>query len=250
MRIFCNGYTAKGNREGRNQDAIGMFTDGKKGIFVVADGMGDKEYGAVASLSIVETARECWEFWKRCPLRVEKILERLQSLLDEKNSELCEFSKTKKMCGSTVAILVIQGEQTGLLSVGDSRIYIYRGEQAFQVTPDDVWDNLADTKLNYTMSQCLTHPNHGKLTQAFGIHRKIDYHVQVIENYSNKSFLLVSDGVYQCCSTGSLKKCVRDSENEALRVASMNQLIQEIEQNGASDNYAMINVTLVDSRYP
>ena len=61
-----DGFCEKGNRSGINQDVIGMFSDGHRGLFLVSDGIGGHYRGEMASYALLDA---CANWWK-CYLRM------------------------------------------------------------------------------------------------------------------------------------------------------------------------------------
>ena len=117
-------FTTIGNRT-ENQDFIAYETIGDEaGIFVVADGMGGYENGAIASeivaKAIVESILSNWSIMDSEILLKEAIEFANESLALKRLALDC-----KKM-GSCISVLLIKDETAFLTWFGDSRIYVYR----------------------------------------------------------------------------------------------------------------------------
>jgi len=110
-------------------------------LLLVADGMGGKEYGDVAS-SYVSLKIEKW--FKSRSLstlnNINKCEEQLRVLIEKANDELIE-KYGSNVLGTTLSLALINKEETLILNIGDSRIYVYRNKKLIQVTEDDsdVW---------------------------------------------------------------------------------------------------------------
>ena len=145
-------FSEKGIRD-INQDAVFAASDGDQGVFVLADGMGGHSEGEYASAEIIAAIREWWEMSRkyRDDFSAEEAFLQCVDAIERVNNELYSFFKSKnEIGGSTVVLLLLWGEKINALSVGDSRIYIYRNDEIEQLTEDDVWENSEDIKAKYT----------------------------------------------------------------------------------------------------
>ena len=114
----------------------------------------------------------------------------------EENRFLYEKMNRGKVCGTTLVILLIDGTQLATISIGDSRIYVNENEIAMALTTDDIWDTIPEIQKMYSEDEMRLHPNHGKLTQAFGSKQDPKLHMQIGTLQKDTGFLLMSDGIY------------------------------------------------------
>src|SRR4029453_3092028 len=126
-------------RRSTNEDA--WLVDLDLGLLVVADGMGGHNAGEVASALAVKVIREVFESSGTPPS--EALLSRAVDVANERilaaAGEQPEFSGM----GTTVVAVLIIEERAFYTSVGDSRVYLWRGGRLTQLTRDDSW--LAET---------------------------------------------------------------------------------------------------------
>lgn len=246
MKIFCTGTTDVGNRSGVNQDAIGLLCDGKKGMFIVADGMGGHEDGEFASHHIVSKMEQFWKKWLQQEWIFQEMVLKCKKELLEENRFLYEKMNRGKVCGTTLVILLIDGTQLATISIGDSRIYVNENEIAMALTTDDIWDTIPEIQKMYSEDEMRLHPNHGKLTQAFGSKQDPKLHMQIGTLQKDTGFLLMSDGIYQYCRKESINHCIAEIMQPARQQSAIEKLIREVTSNGAKDNYSCIAVTIKD----
>src|SRR5690606_5494342 len=108
-------------------------------LYVVADGMGGHDGGEVASQVAVDTiCRVAYEAEQSAP----EGLDAVESLLDKafqtaNNTIKAEGEARGNDMGTTlVAMLVLDGRMGFVANVGDSRAYLHRGEELFQISRD------------------------------------------------------------------------------------------------------------------
>ena len=111
-----------------NEDSL--YANAKRGVWVVADGMGGHRDGNIASAMITEAARKMAEQGEPNS--------RLAGHLAEVNRELLQISngEESKLVGSTVTALLADGGGYSCVWAGDSRCYLVRGGQIQQLSRD------------------------------------------------------------------------------------------------------------------
>jgi serine/threonine protein phosphatase PrpC len=130
-----------------NQDCLGSWPD--LGLFIVADGMGGHNAGEVASHLAVETihgfieesartADITWPFGLEVNTSID--VNRLTTAVRLANRRIYgEGTKSSELSGmgTTVVAALVAGDRMTMVSVGDSRIYRFRGGTLEQLTSDD-----------------------------------------------------------------------------------------------------------------
>ena len=199
MRIDYVGKCDKGSVRECNQDAIAMFANEESGLFVVADGMGGHASGELASQEIVTVISNWWERFtpQRYDNNFQKMIKSLGQALEYANDQIFEKYNQMQICGSTVVILFIHEQSYGIIYAGDSRCYAYNKWKIRQLTIDEVWEN--QIGLNEEDRKNKNHPNYGKLLNAIGTKKNVQYKTITNELYHGIIFLLCSDGLYKFC---------------------------------------------------
>ena len=110
-------------------------------LLLVADGMGGKDFGEVASTYVAKSIEQ-W-FVSRGVSTInnfDKLEVQLRSVIEKANSSLIE-KYGENVSGTTLSLVIIAKNRTLIANVGDSRIYIYRKKKLIQVSEDDsdVW---------------------------------------------------------------------------------------------------------------
>ena len=130
-------------RETNEDKAIALMHPKNKNIklLAVADGMGGKEDGELASNYIVNSLEKWFKNKSIKTLNNTVELEKLvKSYVKRLNTALVRKYGDNHL-GSTLTLAIINKKHTLFINCGDSRGYIYKKNELFQVTSDDsdVW---------------------------------------------------------------------------------------------------------------
>ena len=98
-------------------------------VAVLCDGMGGLERGDLASRKAVEVFAEDYEQWDGSDQSVPDFMRQEAIEMDMVVSELCDEDGVNIKAGTTVCAVIIRDYELYWLSVGDSRIYIVRGDE-------------------------------------------------------------------------------------------------------------------------
>lgn len=161
-----------------NEDRI--LVDDALSLFVVADGMGGRNYGEVAAqLALaairnhVDSSRDrpdvTWPFGYDFSLSVGQ--NRLTTAIRLANRQVWEHSEQARQyagMGTTVAAVLISRDVGAIAGVGDSRVYLFRGGELVLLTVDDTWVGAMVRQGALDASQVSQHPTRNVLTQAAG----------------------------------------------------------------------------------
>jgi protein phosphatase len=225
-----------------NQDHFGWWPD--LGLFVVADGMGGHNAGEVASHMAVETIHGfiaesaavsdiTWPFGLEVKNSID--LNRLTTAVRLANRKIYnEGSKSPELSGmgTTVVAALVVGDRITLVSVGDSRIYRFRGGTLEQLTKDDTW--LASVLGEKQAEEAdASHPLRHVLTSVVGTKDDVKPGAREEQLESGDRFLMCTDGVHGRLDSASLTSVLADAESAADGAA---QLVNEAITRGTTDN--------------
>ena len=230
-------------RRDYQQDSFGQTTVLRNtGILaVLADGMGGLSGGERVSQKIV---MEALTFGST--LQANQVPTALPGMVAGINRAVNQMLGPKGLytSGSTVVSALITGNALRWISVGDSRIYLYRDGQISQLSRDhdllqDWMPDILDGKRS--MAEALRDPNGRKLTSFIGMGelRHVDYNRTPIPLLPGDRVLLMSDGVYGTVSDAEMAAILRDCGSVQLAASHIGQRIM-----GAAlpyqDNYTLI----------
>jgi protein phosphatase len=221
-----------------NEDSY--FENSPLGLWVVADGMGGHSCGAEASQAIIDELSAI----KAC-----KDLDNLERIVKEQLLVVHKMLLKKatdidvEIIGSTVVVLLLDGDNFSCIWAGDSRIYLSRMGQLQQLTRDHTQANeFVDMGL-LPPGPAQEHPSGHLLTRAVGGDESLE--LETVRQPLNDSdmFLLCSDG---------LVNEVDDSEiaTELIRgdcEKACNNLLNLALSRSAQDNVTLIIVRAASS---
>lgn len=245
MEIAYFGICDIGLKRKVNQDSL-LTADRREEemyLFVVADGMGGHSDGELASKALTEGMRTWADAFsvKKYDGNFRNMMLSLQNRIEEINRKIYIEYNQSQICGSTCVVLLLFRNIYGVISAGDSRLYLHRGFKTTSVTTDDVWENQSSVQETLTRKQICSHPNYGKLTNSIGTSEEVFLSVKTDHVKRGDVFLLCSDGLYKYCSEKYLKKVLRSVSEENVE-AGVRELVDKTHKQGAGDNVSVILV--------
>jgi PPM family protein phosphatase len=148
---------------------------------------------------------------------------------------------------TTLTALLWSGSQLGLVHIGDSRAYLVRDGQVFQITHDHtlVQSLLDDGKI--TADEVCSHPQRWLLLRALVADHGYEPDLQLREARPGDRYLLSSDGLHEVADAGSIGRVL-------LRVADPDQAAKDLItlaiSGGGPDNITCIVADVVAVEIP
>lgn len=179
-------------------------------IATVADGMGGLSDGDKVSRRIVQTVRQRWG-----ALRVDQLFRKLPQMVMRINDEVNQMLGRDGLCksGSTLIVALVRPDKFEWISVGDSRIYLYRGGSLMQLNREhDFESDLELFAVNHDLDfdEAYTHPKKRSVSSYIGMGRlkAIDTTRQSITAQLGDRLLLMSDGVFNALSSEEMANII------------------------------------------
>jgi PPM family protein phosphatase len=197
-------------------------------LFAIADGSG--EHGAVASRMAVEVLRE----------RREGATADLVALLLEANDRVYECTlRNPDLLGmaTTLTAALFAGESLFIAHIGDTRVYLVRGDALEQLTPDHRLISDLVAKRAVTSEEALTDPRRSVLTRTLGMSARVEPFQSRVEIQSGDRFLLTCDGVTDHVSDEELLRLTRSVRPPDEIAAS---IVSEAANRGTEDDASVI----------
>ncbi len=192
------GATDRGLKRTMNQDSL--FFDEAAGIAIVADGIGGRKGGEIASSMVVNHLRKAFETAQK--LSPDDLYSFLQYNIQAINSEIFNRSQLDAHdgMGTTLECLVFAGQKLLIGHVGDSRTYMISRGDIFQLTTDHNVGSFIDQGLILPQS---IHPQTKReaLVKAVGIAADCEPDIYEIEVRPEYVFLTCSDGLFNMLTT-------------------------------------------------
>lgn len=241
MRIVAK--TDKGHVRDSNQDAyaVGEFSD-EVVWAVVCDGMGGAAGGNIASALAVKVISDKINVSYREQMRDSSIKNMLDSALNAANVEVFDMAESKhelKGMGTTVVCAIVKDGQAYIAHAGDSRAYILKNGEIFQITTDHsmVQDLLDKGKI--TSEQALNHPNKNIITRAVGVDENIEIDFNQIDLDDDTTLLLCTDGLSNYVSNEEILELTGDGKHYAFA----DRLVNKANENGGGDNITAVVIS-------
>ncbi|MBI2468798.1 MAG: serine/threonine-protein phosphatase, partial [Candidatus Rokubacteria bacterium] len=203
--IEAHGLTDPGRKRKNNEDSVRL--EPAMGLAIVADGMGGHQSGEVASSLAVETlgnfvARARLDRDLTWPFGLDPTRSFAANCLGTgirlaNRRILGEASKRPDLTGmgtTVVAVLAGDGRLT-YAGVGDSRVYLARGDALRQLTRDDSWIEEALALRLIAEEERRDHPLRNVLTKAVGLQDDLEFDVGEEPLEDGDRVLLCSDGL-------------------------------------------------------
>lgn len=207
-------------------------------VFVVCDGMGGHVGGAKASSIAVSSIIE---YLKR--EKYNDIPQALNEAIQYANMQIIGFATANpefKGMGTTACIVVLQESEAYIAHVGDSRIYLYLGneQQLHRVTKDHSYVQTLVDKGEITDDQAEHHPNKNRILKALGIRPEMTPTVNVVHPKNGDIFLICTDGLNGMICDNTIEQAMKqDTPLEARGELLINLAMQgEPGYPGGQDN--------------
>ena len=249
MGVAAQGLTDVGRKRPHNEDTF--LSDEELGLFIVCDGMGGHAAGEVAAARCIEVIREevaahmdLIKKLQNSPTDSPAVAQMLEAAVEKASSDIfrtAQSEEKKRGMGTTVVAMVVAGSKAVLAHVGDSRVYLVRGDQVHRLTEDHT---LIQAQLKagvLTKAAAENSPYKNVITRAVGIQPSVQVDTLVLDTLPNDRYLLCSDGLH-----GYLK----DEEVAGIltQEGAPQKLIDLANERGGKDNITAIVVRLTTDR--
>jgi protein phosphatase len=248
MRLRYFGHTDVGLAREHNEDS--HLADPDLGIFVVADGVGGRAKGEVASQESVELI---WEWLKRNESLIREVS---AGNATERAGQLCqvvrgaiqnacymvhsmgELDPEQRGMSTTASVFLACGNVGIVGQVGDSRVYLVREGEVAQLTEDH-------TLINYQLKHGLITPEQAStsraknvITRAVGHKDYVEVDTLPIPLFEKDRIILCSDGFHGYVTNPSDMQFFKDMDVED----AVLEAIRFANESGGKDNITVLAV--------
>ncbi|MCH7610710.1 MAG: protein phosphatase 2C domain-containing protein [Chloroflexi bacterium] len=140
-------------------------------VGVIADGIGGENAGERAAELTVTTVFESLQHSRE--RNVPRLLEAALKEANERVFVESQKSQRKTNMGSTAAIAAIWSNRLYVANVGDSRIYLLRGQKALPLTVDHTWENEIVASGKLSRMEASKHPRRDQIVRSIGYESKV-----------------------------------------------------------------------------
>jgi len=245
--IRFSAQTHAGKRRKSNEDAL--LANAAQGLFVVADGVGGRAAGEVASALTIQTFQEAGpglanavqeyaatpEWGSR-----NRVLEMLDAVCQEASARVYEEAEHSSRRGMTTTLVVtlVGGGAAFLAHVGDSRAYLVRDGLIRQLTEDHSMVNDLVRSGQMTWEEARRSRYRSVITRAVGLYPNVQADLMSIEILPGDRLLICSDGLSDPVAAEKLEElsCQNDVDTAIL------DLIEAAMDGGGPDNITAVLV--------
>ncbi|MDR0817242.1 MAG: Stp1/IreP family PP2C-type Ser/Thr phosphatase [Clostridiales Family XIII bacterium] len=228
-----------------NEDALLVLP--KYGLFAVADGVGGRSSGEIASRKTVYNIET---FFGRNPVSEADELEPeqrhtwfrayfqrcLQSINNDIRSAALRDPALEGMA-TTAVVAYIKGQTLYITNIGDSRAYLIRDGGIMQLTEDHTFVNNLVSAGTISQEEAREHPQKSMITRALGASVGADpdfYHYELLKG---DRILLSTDGLHGEVADDEILTAAKDSKN-LNRICR--QLVKMANDRGGRDNVTVV----------
>lgn len=211
-------------------------------LLAVADGMGGHAAGDVASKVVIATLSHLDEDAPGGDL-----VDTLRKATAQANDLLRDMivgDPDLDGMGTTLTALLFSGSRLGLVHVGDSRGYLYRGGRLTQITHDDTFVQSLVDEGRISADEASSHPQRSLLLRVLtGSAVEPDYAVR--EAVAGDRYLLCSDGLSGVVSDETIAEALQIEDPEE----AADRLVELALRGGGPDNVTVIVADIVEGSY-
>ncbi len=207
-------------------------------LFVVADGMGGAQAGEVAS----RIAAESFEEAERTGTEpAEAFLRRITEAANQRIHGLAQHDSTRSGMGTTLTAALVHDDEVAFAHVGDSRAYLWRGEELKLLTSDHSLVEELRRQGKLTEEQAEDHPQRSIITRALGPEAAVEVDTFTRQARPGDVFLLCSDGLTTMVKDARIAELIAETDDLNALVRA---LVEEANQAGGRDNITVVAFSL------
>ncbi|GAB3990468.1 Stp1/IreP family PP2C-type Ser/Thr phosphatase [Actinoallomurus acanthiterrae] len=232
---------------------VGMLREGNEDsayagprLLAVADGMGGHVGGEIASAAAIETLKPLDHDVP--PHELVGVLEQAVHRANETLHSIVEGDPSLQGMGCTLTAMLWNGPQVALVHIGDSRAYLLRNGELFQITHDHTLVQSLVDEGRITLDEAASHPQRSLLLRALDGRGEVDPDISLREAQIGDRYLLCSDGLSTVVSAETVHHALSTvpEPDQAVR-----QLIDLANRGGGPDNITCVVADVVElEQYP
>ncbi|TMD02169.1 MAG: zinc-ribbon domain-containing protein [Chloroflexi bacterium] len=223
------------------------------GVFIVADGLGGHDNGQEASrMAINIIAERMVRDLLAAPLASEKAGETveeasedslaalLQSTIEDANAAICQVNQRDKTdMGSTITGFMVVGDFAYILNVGDSRTYMVRAGQIYQLTTDHSLVGQLVAGGLIQPDDVYTHPQRSQIFRSLGDKPNVQVDIFKQQLHPGDILLSCSDGLWEMVRNPQIESILNNAPDPQ---TACTQLLETANTNGGEDNVSAVVV--------
>lgn len=196
----------------------------------VFDGMGGEENGEIASWLSSKQLSLCYDKFEN-DMKYEEICNIVKDAFLLANNDIVDERNRRPVCGTTGTVFITDGVIFKIFHAGDSRAYLLRDNELFQLTQDHTLAELKKTSGFYCDEKNIQEKEKHQLTEYIGRDSSMQCfepeESEWIEFKDSDIILLCTDGLYDMCTDSEIRKilnedCSCNEKNTRLIASALN----------------------------
>ncbi len=244
MKVTFGQITDKGLNPKRTSNEDNLLAMPERGLYLVADGVGGRLGGEVASRTVVEVFSRV--FGQEHGEDLRKLIENTIDLCNQKVFEDARADPELDGMATTIALVAVEGKRAVVAHVGDSRVYRYDEKGLICLTEDHSEVGEAMRAGMLTAEQAAKHPRRNVISRAIGADVEVEPDFREIEIDPKTSFILCTDGITRHITDDEIARLMRGGARPQPICERMKELCYT---GGAEDNLTAIVVDFGEGRY-
>ncbi len=234
MRYLWATATHQGMVRDNNEDSVFPTASGDSDehvVLIVADGMGGHVAGEVASRIAINAAAS---------IELDPV-DRVAAGNRAIREEVARDPSLEGM-GTTMTLLVIDGDVATLAHVGDSRAYLLRQDELSQLTEDHTVAAEYVAMGQLSPEEAGSHPQRHMLTKTLGLTRFVNVDEYKIDLSRGDRILLCSDGLTEMVDDMTIARTLSSGSPDEV----VWKLVELANEAGGVDNITVVVVEVTD----
>jgi PPM family protein phosphatase len=208
-------------------------------VLAVADGFGSAGAGAAASEAAIEALRHL-----ELGVPAGDLLNVMADAAQRAGTAVRDLlaADPEPDGGTTLTAMLWSGSQLGLVHIGDSRAYLLRDDELFQITHDHTVVQAMVDEGKLTEDEVPTHPQRMLLLHALDSNPTGEPDVSLREARAGDRYLLCSDGLHRVLDEAALREVLTTVPEPEDAVG---HLVELANQQGGPDNVSCVIADIV-----
>jgi len=164
---------------------------------------------------------------------------KLEAAIEQVNTDIHQLSISSDEChgATTICVAFLNEDEAHLAHVGDSRIYLSRRGELYQLTTDHTLIETLIRQGQVSKEEELTHPYRHVILQVLGAQPHVDVELSSLHLKRRDRLLLCTDGLWRLVGDEEIRRVL----NDASHVTDIgDQLIDLAYRAGVLDNITVI----------
>lgn len=247
MRYFSSALSDVGQKRTNNEDFY--LVEPTLGLYLVSDGVGGHQAGEVASRTTATVIREIvaehheslarWNNEANGHVKIQRFLEQAVERACEAVHLRAQEDPDLRGMAATLTLLLVFEMRAFVAHVGDSRLYLARGDRVHLLTNDHTLGNELVREGVLSKEEAKNHRAANVLVRAIGQHATVKVDTLVLDILPTDMYVLCSDGFSNYLErTAELREHISaEGLDETVRA-----LVALANQRGGSDNITVVAV--------